>query len=76
MYEVSIDRADERPPVRRRRAEDKETHAVKLVAEFRGRQSTIVGHDVAKMGTRGLRTRVQQPLQLLEFFAGLSHNAI
>jgi hypothetical protein len=76
VNEVPIDRSHEGPTVRRRRAQREKTHALKLVAKFGRRESTIVGNDVAKVGTGALRTRVQQPLQPLSFFGSLPHRVI
>lgn len=62
MNEISVDGSNERTTVRGCRAEDEKTHALEFLAEFRRRESTFVGNDVAQMRTRVLRTRVEQSL--------------
>ena len=76
MNEISVDGSHERPTVRRRRGEREETHALEFSTDVHGTKSTIVGHDVAEVGTGVVGTRIEQPLQCLDLFDGFAHEII
>ena len=59
MNEISVDGSHEGPTVRRRRGERDETHALEFSTHVHGRKLTIVGHDVAEVGTGVVRTRIE-----------------